>query len=108
MPPSTAETIAIQGTPESRFKITGSANGPTIESSYGTVAARPDVGWSQARFYGLDMEKANLQPSLENGHLVLPVTAIPGISGGQANFGMDIDLTTKVKTCRAGAREDAG
>lgn len=97
--PSTAETIALQGQPEDRFKITGSAYNPSIAGYYG-VAAKPSVNWTQARMFGLQMEQARLTPSLENGFLRLPRTTIPGVSGGRANVAFDMDLRGQTKVLR--------
>lgn len=94
--PSTAETIAMQGEPEDRFKITGSAYNPNLSG----VMAKPSIGWTEARMYGLQMEKAKLTPSIRDGVMVLPVTTIPGASGGQANIGFELSLSGKTKVLK--------
>jgi hypothetical protein len=83
--PATAETIIMKGPTGSEFQITGALNDPAVQPTIRGLATSLDIGWSEARLYGIQTGLAKLSPALRDGKLTLPLTSIAA-SGGTINL----------------------
>lgn len=90
--PSISEDITLAGTTGGPVKVTGPITKPTITPVYRGVEAGTDVGWGSAKAFGLDLGKAQLQPSMNSEQFVLPLAEIPA-SGGMVRLAATVDLT---------------
>lgn len=101
--PATADTLAVAGTSESLFTITGTARHPQVDSVLKDASAATEVGWASAEIGGVQMGKASLAPALKQGLLTVPVAAIPA-AGGQVRLGGDVDFRSGTPVLNLGPR----
>ena len=91
--PATKDTISIAGPTSDTFAVQGSVRERQVKLAFGDIRATPGVQWTSANLYGLDLSRADLRPQLANGKLTLPMTTIPGTSGGAVNIGGELDMS---------------
>jgi len=92
--PDTRKNVILTGRSVSDFKLTGPISAPNIDPPFRTANGGAGVGWAKASLYGVDMGAANLAPTLRDGEIVLPDTAIPA-AGGRVNLRGQVDLKPK-------------
>ncbi len=89
--PDTKKNVILTGRSASDFKLTGPISAPNIDPPFRMANGGAGVGWAKASLYGVDMGAANLAPTLRDGEIVLPDTAIPA-AGGKVNLRGQVDL----------------
>ncbi len=92
--PATAGMIALKGKPEYGFEVTGPASRPKVRPAYRGVRGEAKFGWASGEVQAVELGKAELSPSLDDGRMVLPVAEVPA-GGGTARLGCTVDLTGK-------------
>ncbi|MDM8006546.1 MAG: hypothetical protein QUV05_10420 [Phycisphaerae bacterium] len=97
--PATRDTLSFAGTTAGAFTVKGPAHQPEIRPVYRGVATGLDISWTSVKAYGVALGSAKLSPTLRDGELTIPVTAIPA-SLGQVHLGGVIDLRTPDPTFR--------
>ena len=97
--PATAESIVFKGATGSEFQINGAANDPKARPPFRGLTSGLDVGWAEARLYGVQAGAAKLSPSLKDGQLTLPATSIAA-AGGKINLRGVLDFQPAEPTLR--------
>jgi len=89
--PGTRTTVLLYGKTGGAITVLGPASRPSVRPAFRGLAAKTSVGWTRARFFGVDMGKAKLLPAMDDGQVRLPVTVI-GASDGNVRVGGTVDL----------------
>lgn len=89
--PATANTIRLSGRSAAPFEIAGPANDGKARPAFRGLQTGLDVGWSSANLAGLSLDAARLSPTLRDGVLNVPVTAVAA-ADGRVNLGGELDF----------------
>lgn len=90
--PSTAKTILVRGKSGGPVQIDGPLNQPGVRPAFRGLAGGTTIGWDSAMLYGVALGAAKIDPSLKDGRISIPQTAI-AVSEGRVNLRGDLDLT---------------
>ena len=97
--PATTSTVVVAGASTSEFKIIGPARQSGAQPSFRGVSAGSAVTWTSADLFGVQLQAAQLKPTLKDGQLTLPMTVIPA-AGGKVNLGAVIDFQPQEPTLK--------
>jgi hypothetical protein len=97
--PATAETIALAGKSSGKLQARGPLRRPEARPAFRDLGAGLDMGWNSAEVYGVPLGEAAMSPSLANGVLKIPQTAI-SVAGGSVRLGGSVDFKPETPTLR--------
>lgn len=92
--PSTQEELALAGGDQKEFTLTGAmgtGEGPVFQ----TLSGGANIGWRSGEVLGIPMGQASISPSLKQGVVTIPLTAVPA-SGGNIRLTGLIDMRNPV------------
>ena len=97
--PDTVGRVELTGATGGRFTITGPVNEPEIRPTFRSASAAAGVKWSGGTALQLPLGLATLSPTMADGQITLPATAIDA-GGGTLRLGGVVDLRSGTPTLR--------
>ena len=91
--PNTAETITMIGPFDSDFTITGPTKTAQLKPVFASLNAQTNIGWTSGQLYGIAIDRAVLNPTMQNGRILLTDPNIPAGPGFIRPHSL-IDLTS--------------
>ncbi len=90
--PATRDSVALAGRSASELRASGSFNDPASKPAFRGLRLGTQVGFGGATVYGVQLGGATLNPSLQDGMLVIPLAEIAA-AGGKLRLGGTLDFT---------------